>query len=308
MKRYLPLGTRCAIFQNNYLIFTDKTVKIINILNRYYSIDNYKKNKKKTILQKIVTSFKIGWDVLILLLKNINLVLFIIGLSLIFIVYIFIKFQIFINNLKSSLYFIGSGLFTSSLILLYLDDLKLSNVKLLKYMQILSFVCIPLFSLYYMYYISYILISDTISFINDKNDINLHGHIILDKETGKSIGDGMQTIGSNIGLGAAMAGVATAVGKAVAKSSVPPIQKAGIIIGASIISGLFHSKITTVNRNKILKENINNNIVSDNNVISDLNISKFIDGNLSSSPLQDLLLNLEITNYVCISMIVLLII
>jgi hypothetical protein len=210
---------------------------------------------------------------------------------------------------QSSLFFIGSILFTSSIVLLYLDDLKLSNIKLLKYIQIFSFICIPLFSIIY---IPYTLISDIINYAKDNNDINLHGHVTLDKEAGKDISQGMQTIGSNIGLGASIAGIATAVGKTIAKSSVPPVQKAGIILGASIVGGLVHSSLTAVNRNSIMQENIQKSeVVSDNktnSIVNDPNITKFVDDNTFSIPLQDLLLNIEITNYVCISMVVLLII
>lgn len=98
--------------------------------------------------------------------------------------------------------------------------------------------------MYYIYNIPLHIISDIISYAKDSNDINLHGHVSLYKEAGKAIGQGMHTIGSNIGLGASMAGVARAVGKTIAKSYVPPIQKAGIVVGASMIVGLFHSKRT----------------------------------------------------------------
>lgn len=142
----------------------------------------------------------------------------------------------------------------------------------------------------------------------EKNNINLHGHVSLDKEAGKAIAQGMNTIGSNIGLGATIAGIGTAVGKTIAKSSLPPMQKAGIVVGASMMTGLFHSKITTSNRNKVTDEYFKNNEVSTNNSsnIDNSTVSKFIDDSTPSSPLEDLLLNLEITSYVCISMVVLL--
>jgi hypothetical protein len=96
----------------------------------------------------------------------------------------------------------------------------------------------------------------------------------------------------------------------------PPLQKAGIIVGAGMIGGLFHSKISAINRNNVMQENINSfdtNILSVkqeakqdivNNISS--NISKFIDNTIPSSPLEDLLINIEITNYVCISLIIIL--
>jgi hypothetical protein len=88
-------------------------------------------------------------------------------------------------------------------------------------------------------------------------------------------------------------------------------KKAGLVLGASILSGLFHSKLTTINRNKIKDENIKDSVVfnvNSNNNIYDPNISKLIDDNTLASSLQDLLLNLEITTYVCLSMLILLMI
>jgi hypothetical protein len=229
-------------------------------------------------------------------------------IGLILIINVFSQSNIVTDILSSPISFIGSFLFTLSLVLLYLDDFKLSRIKFVKYMQILFLISIPLYAVYYISSIPNTLISDIIFYAKDNDDINLHGHVIIDKEAGKAIGKGLNTVGSNLGLGATMAGVATAVGKTIAKSSMPPLQRAGIVLGASMIGGLFHSNITTINRNKIMEDNINNNIVSNNDKsnISDVNVNKFMDDSTLSSPLQDLLSNLELINYVCISMLILL--
>jgi hypothetical protein len=134
----------------------------------------------------------------------------------------------------------------------------------------------------------------------DNKDVNLHGHVSIEKDAGKAIGQGLQTIGSQIGLGATMVGIATAVSKAVVKSGMPPLQKAGIIAGTSVIGGLAHSRISTMNRNTINSTSILNNETSSN-------VNKFLDDSHVSS-LQDLLFNLEMMNYVCLSLIYILII
>ena len=54
---------------------------------------------------------------------------------------------------------------------------------------------------------------------DDKNEINLHGHVSIDKDAAKALGN---TIGSQIGLGASIVGIGTAVSKGIAKSSMPP--------------------------------------------------------------------------------------
>src|SRR5580698_3112791 len=73
--------------------------------------------------------------------KNTNIFSYtILSLSLIIIICIFYQSNIIIDIFKSPLSFIGSFLFTLSIILLYLDDFKLSSIKYLKYIQIFSIV------------------------------------------------------------------------------------------------------------------------------------------------------------------------
>jgi hypothetical protein len=241
-------------------------------------------------------------------LKNIILILIFFIIS-----YLFIQSDIMPNIEKSPMSFIGSFLFTSSFVLFSLDGFKLSNINTIKYIQLLSFIFIPLYSIYYIFNVSNI--TDIINHVNDKNNnIDLHGHISLDKEAGKAIGQGMNTIGSNLGLGASITGVAVAVaiavGNTIAKSSLPPLQKAGVVVGAGIVAGLFHSKMTTINRNKVMEEVLKDNISTPTSDAKFSNITdhinKLVDDNIISSPLEDLLQNIEITNHVCIGMLILL--
>src|SRR5258706_5136740 len=150
---------------------------------------------------------------------------------------------------------------------------------------------------------------DIVNFIKDDNNVNLHGHVSLDKEAGKAIGQGMQTIGSQIGLGATIAGVSSAVAKGIVKSSMPPVQKAGVILGAGLIGGLSHTKLTAMNRNSVLLSEAGENVKNESSSYSSnlpSGVSKLVDDSTQSSPLQDLLVNLEITNYVCVSLIIIL--
>ena len=232
-----------------------------------------------------------------------------IGLSLIIIVYFFIQSHLATITLKSSLFYISSFLFSSSLVLFYLDNYKLSDIKLLKYIQILSFISAPFVIILTAYYNT--ISMDILSYAEDNdNNINLHGHghVTVDKDAGKAIGKGLNTIGSQIGLSATMVGLGGAVGKAVSKSSLPPLQKAGVIIGSGLVAGLSHSMISTLNRSQVLSENIDKSIAS-NTTSTDINsnISKLIDDS-QSSPLQDLLFQLEAMDYVCLSLIYILII
>jgi hypothetical protein len=139
---------------------------------------------------------------------------------------------------------------------------------------------------------------------NDNVNLHAHGHITLDKDAGKAIGQGLSTIGSQFGLGATMVGVSPAVGKAINKSSMPLLQKAGLIVGASIIGGIGHSTITAANRDGVRAENAIN---SASNTDIGSYVSKLVN-NSHISPLQELLFNGEAMNYVCLGIVYILII
>ena len=211
-------------------------------------------------------------------------------------------FASFILLTSSFLYFILSYLFTFSFVLFYLDDFKLSNNNFIKYVEIIYFIGIPLYLIYNLYHV--VSMIDIISYVNDKdNNINLHGHVSLNKEAATEISKGISAVGSNLGLGASIAGIGGAVAKGVAKSSMPPLQKAGLIVSSGVIAGVGHSIITNVNRYK----NSNENISSKADYSDSSNISKFIDDG-SSSPLQNLLFDIEALNYICLSLMLILII
>ena len=106
-----------------------------------------------------------------------------------------------------------------------------------------------------------------------------------------------------------MVGVSTAVGKGVAKSSMPPLQKAGVIVGGAVLGGVTHSLISTYNRSQVNYEtkfnlNVTNKSTSSS---SDVDINKFIDDYLTS-PLETLLFNVDIINAVCLSLMIILVI
>jgi hypothetical protein len=194
-------------------------------------------------------------------------------------------------------------LFSLSCIFFYLDNFKFSNVNIIKNIQIFSFISIPFVIILFTY--NLILSTDIINYVNDnENNVNLHGNISFDKEAGKAIGQGLNTIGSQLGLGGTMVGIGTAVSKTVAKGGMPPLQKekAGLVVGTSLIAGLGHSLISSANRGAVKAENISS--VPSNNITSHLN--KLIDDS-SVSPLQDLLFNGEMMSYVCLGILYILI-
>jgi len=201
--------------------------------------------------------------------------------------------------LESPLSFIGSGLFTLSLVLLYFDDFKLSSNKYLKYLQIFSFICISLYTMYYLSTFPYIW--NIICSVEDNNNINLHGHVNMTKEAATEISKGISNVGSPLGSGASIAGMAGAVGKTIAKSSIPPVQKTAIIIGSGLLGGLIHSGVSHINRASALEN------MTRNNNISDIPINKLVDDTITS-PLEGLLFSIQGINAICFTFTLILII
>ncbi len=210
----------------------------------------------------------------------------------------------------SFLYFILSSSFTFSFVLFYLDDFKLSKNNLIKYIQIISFISIPLYLIYSLYNI--VSMIDIVCYVNDKGnnanpDIDFNATVSIGKDAAAELAKGMQTVGSQIGLGASIVGIGTAVGKGIAKSAMPPLQKAGIIVGSSLITGLGHSVISNVNRNKVLHYNTSIRSTTSSNSTNDV-LNNFIDNTTSSSPIENLLFDIGALNYTCLSLVIILII
>ncbi len=210
----------------------------------------------------------------------------------------------YINNflIENSHYVINLFLvlFVVSFILFYLHDFKLLSLYYIKYFQLFSFIGLFLAIIICISNIANYI--EVVCCVNEKDSVNLHGHTNITKDAAISINQGMSTTGSNLGLGATMAGVSTAVAKGIVKFSLPTVQKAGVIIGGALVAGFGHSIITTVNKNNISLQHVSNSNLG-NNIYS--NISKLVDDSLSS-PLQTLLFDIKGLNITCLSLIIIL--
>jgi hypothetical protein len=250
--------------------------------------------EKKTNIQRFIYGIKLYW----------NTPVKIIGISSVTIGLIYFGFHLGVySTIIKYIPTIISCLITFSIVTFYLDDYILSKSFLIKYIQIFSFVCILLAPIFFYF------ILDNMDFVlyannDDKNEINLHGHVSIDKDAAKALGN---TIGSQIGLGASIVGIGTAVSKGIAKSSMPPLQKAAIIVASGLFTGLGHSAISNINRKNIWKENTSNMYTDTINSNISSNISKFMDNNTTSSPLENLLFDIEALNYICLSLVIILI-
>jgi hypothetical protein len=171
-----------------------------------------------------------------------------------------------------------------NLVLLYLDGFRFSSNNLIKYFQMSSIILLLMCFVLLLY--SDMLSVNLMSIIKDDNDIHLHGHVTLDKETSKAIGQGIGNIGSNIGLGASVAGVSAAVAKGISKSAMPPLQKAPAIGAGAVIGGSVHAVVSYLNKG--LSGDTSTTITTTSSFSSDSSINKFLpDSQLS--PLQGIL-------------------
>jgi cytochrome c oxidase subunit 1 len=246
-----------------------KEVKLMGV--RYYSTSrkNQTMVKNNTVYNKLYNI--IGW------------------------IFVIITIICSIYIIKPTIYFIASGLFTSSLVMFYLDDFKLSDVKIMKYVQIFSFIIIPLCFIFYVYDLCDSISWSILHNINDK-DTNLHGHVSINEESAKIIGHNIGTIGSNIGLGATVAGISSAVAKGIAKSSIPPVQKAGIIMAGGVVGGVVHTIASTIhhaNSQSIGKGNYNTSFPNQNT-------NNFLYGGDNISHLEILLQCINILSYISV--------
>lgn len=208
---------------------------------------------------------------------------------------------LFSYNIVDNYYFFNilSSVAIISFILYYLDNFNLSDVKIIRYIQILSFISIILFILL-ICFLSYenMTSSNVILSVGDmnneigtkiNNNVNLQGHVhVNDKEAGKSIA-------TQVGITGAMVGGALGVGKAIAKSPMPPLQKAGLIVGASVAAGAGQALISG------LSGNIGASSTSNT---SDGNISKFL-ADSQNSVLQNSLFLQETMYLICVYIVLL---
>ena len=201
-----------------------------------------------------------------------------------------------------------SYLLVFNLCLLYLDDFKLSNNKYIRYTQILSplLLLILIISLYY----ESISIINTVLFLNeDKNSnvsLGVGANVEIGKEAAVEISKGISSVGSNVGFAATVGAVTTGVAKVLAKSSLPPTQKAGIVVMSSLIGAGIHVTGSAANRlNNMESSTTNIAGVNTNNNIGN-NISKFINDSANNNAILDLIFGLNMITYGCLSLIIIL--
>lgn len=128
--------------------------------------------------------------------------------------------------------------------LFYLDDFNLSQNKYIRILQILTPIWL-LLQVVIFFYLNIWTFYDGPLFIDENkttnNTVNIGGSVEMNRDAAK-------VIGRNIGIAGSVAGVSGAVGTAIAKSSLPPLQKAGLVVGAAIAGGGIHVGTSLINR------------------------------------------------------------
>ena len=149
------------------------------------------------------------------------------------------------------------------------------------------------------YILNYLNISvDIVSYIKDQSNIDLQGNVNLDKEGAKIIAQAIKIIGSQIELGAAIAitGVVMGVAKGIKKSTMAALRKAGVIVGASVIGCLTFLIASKMCRYRSFSEKISRY----------LPLPKLLNDNVLFFYLKDILYYLQLINYTCLSIVIIL--
>jgi hypothetical protein len=133
----------------------------------------------------------------------------------------------------------------------------------------------------------------------DKTNISVGvgATVVLSPEAATQIGNSIRNVGSNIGLAGTVGALAAGVAKSVSKSAIPPVQKAGIVVAASILGAGIHIGASAINRSNSGAENPGPN--------GSGNFKNLVAGS-ENSPLEDLLFSLDIINYACLSLVIIL--
>lgn len=144
-------------------------------------------------------------------------------------------------------------------------------------------------------------------------NVSIGAQVEIGQDAAKEISKGIGDLGTNIGLAGSIGAVTAGVAKVVAKSTLPPVQKAGLVMLSSAIGAGLHlgtNAIKIMNRKKSTKyegSSFTNTSTSEESIVNNVseNINKFIDDSINS-PLKDLILSIDIINYACLSLIIIL--
>nr|YP_010564236.1 hypothetical protein OYW92_mgp04 [Epichloe bromicola]UYX62220.1 hypothetical protein [Epichloe bromicola] len=207
-------------------------------------------------------------------------------------------------NLNSFILSLLTFILFLNITLWYLDDFSVKN-KYIKFLQVLTPLWLILFTVILIYF-NIIILDDYVVLHIDgnkrdiSNNVSIGGSIEVNK-------DAAEVLVRNIGVAGTIAGVSGAVAKAIGKSGIPPLQKAGIIIGSAGAAGAIHAGTTIIN--KVINSGSNNKNTDLPNT-SNINIeggNKLLnDGFNNLSELKILLLSMNTLASTCLFLLLIL--
>lgn len=115
-------------------------------------------------------------------------------------------------------------------------------------------------------------------------------------------------MGNNIGLDASIGGVAAGVAKTIAKSVIPPVQKAALVSAAAAAGAAIHVGASAINAQTQSWKNLTKNSTNDDVSQLPKDINKFIGFGSEHTPIEMLLGSINILHTICIFLIILLIV
>lgn len=203
------------------------------------------------------------------------------------------------NNFIFFIFFNLSYIFIALYINGYSNFLK-KIIYFLIFLLLLFIICYIIYIIYFFFINHFITTIHCCSSSSDTGTVNATVNVNISKKGAEAIASGLQSTGSQIGLGAAIGGLAAAASKSLAGSALPPIQKIGLISVAGVIGALAHSGATAINRglnNSIISSNSNNKELvtstSSNDITSSLVSSSELQKSIvADSPLDSSIFNL----------------
>jgi hypothetical protein len=192
----------------------------------------------------------------------------------------------------------------------YLDDFRLSENKYIYFSQISTPLLLVV--LFYLFYLDIIYNFNSVLFMNDPNknpNISIGAKVEIGKEAATEISKGISSVGSNVGLAGTVGAVTAGVAKTLTKSSLPPVQKAGIVIAGSLIGAGIHVGASAINKSTGSTTPTPTPPASGiaSNISSDINsVSKLLPEYTESSALMDLILSINMITFACFSLIIIL--
>lgn len=209
------------------------------------------------------------------------------------------------------------------------DGFKFSDIKLIRILQNITIIII-LFSLVlsimFFFKLNVIYSSDgseseiskVVNHAIKEKNLTLNATVNLGTDSVKVLSDGLVSASSNIGLGASIGGVASAVSLVLKTSGIPPMAKVVLVTGGALAGAVAHTGATNLKR-ATAKNYYNNSpdasssIVSGNSdeIIKNIkasspNESDWLSNLLSDNPVESVFLSLYILNLVSLFLIILL--